>query len=302
MRGKKPPAAGDGGAQKTAWEWLDQTRREEKDIPEQSSRKYRRVTRAMDLALVLLALAAVLLAGVVWRYYRAPKQPKREEAGSTLSGAAERLPQFSETEPEEETEPKPRQMLPSMQRLYEQNSDLAGWVQIPGTAIDYPVMYRPQDYGYYLHRNFAGEEETAGCIFIDEGASIEPRSTNLLLHGHNMKNGSMFRALTGYEKEAFYQEHPVIRYTTLYEEQEYEIFAVFLSRVFYQDETDVFRYYQFFQADTEEEFAYYVDNCRELSLYDTGVVPEYGDELLTLTTCEYHTENGRLAVAARRAR
>ena len=296
MRGKKPSAAGTAARRRRFGSGLTGPAGRKQDIPEQNSRKYRRVTRAMDLALVLLAVAAILLTGVAWRYYRAPRQPKREEAGGVPGGAAESLPTLSETEPES------RQMLPSMQKLYEQNSDLAGWVQIPGTAIDYPVMYRPQDYGYYLHRNFAGEEEAAGCIFIDEGASIEPRSTNLLLHGHNMKNGSMFRALTGYEKEAFYQEHPVIRYTTLYEEQEYEIFAVFLSRVFYQDETDVFRYYQFFQADTEEEFAYYVDNCRKLSLYDTGVVPEYGDELLTLTTCEYHTENGRLAVAARRAR
>ncbi len=277
-------------------------RHRKQDALKQGSLRYRRVTRAMDLALVLLAVAAVLLAGVVRRYYRAPGQPKREEVRSSLSGAAELLPLLPETAPEGEAEPETLPMLPSMQKLYEQNSDLAGWIRIPDTVIDYPVMYRPQDYGYYLHRNFAGEEEAAGCIFIDEGASVEPRSTNLLLHGHNMKNGSMFRALTGYEKEAFYQEHPVIRYTTLYEEQEYEIFAVFLSRIFYRNETDVFRYYQFFQADTEEEFAYYVDNCRELSLYDTGIVPEYGDELLTLTTCEYHTENGRLVVAARRAR
>lgn len=198
--------------------------------------------------------------------------------------------------------PSEKQMLSEMAELYAQNPDIAGWLKIDGTAIDYPVMYTPEDGEYYLYRNFEREEDPSkeGCLFIDKNCSLEPRSTNLLLHGHNMKNGSMFHALLGYKDETFYQEHKAIRFDTLYEEGEYEVVCVFLSQVYKKSDTDVFKFYRFYDAATRQQFDEYVENIKKLELYDTGITPVYGDELITLSTCEYSTENGRIAVVARK--
>lgn len=196
------------------------------------------------------------------------------------------------------TEP---QILPQLAELYEQNGDLAGWIKIEGTEIDYPVMYTPEDGEFYLYRTFEGEEDPTkeGCLFIDEHCTIDPRSTNLLIHGHNMRNGSMFHTLLEYQDEDFYKEHPRIEYCTLYEEEEYEIVAAFLTKI-YNKNDDVFKFYQFYNAENEEEFEYYIENIQKLALYDTGITPEYGDELITLATCEYSQENGRMVVVARK--
>lgn len=199
------------------------------------------------------------------------------------------------------TSPAVKQMLPYMAGLYAQNSDIAGWLKINGTVVDYPVMYTPDDGEYYLYRNFEKEEDPSreGCLFIDKNCSMEPRSTNVLIHGHNMKNGSMLHTLIDYKDEEFYKAHKTFRFDTLYKETEYEIVSVFLSKVYKKSETDVFKFYQFYDADSREQFDDYINNCKELELYDTGVTPAYGDKLLTLSTCEYSTENGRIVVVAR---
>ena len=115
-----------------------------------------------------------------------------------------------------------------------------------------------------------------------------------------MKNGTMFHTLIEYKDEDFYREHPTIRYNTLYEEEEYEIAAVFLSKIYKKSETDVFKFYQFYNAESQEEFDEFIANCKAQELYETGVTPEYGDQLITLTTCEYSQQNGRLVVVARK--
>ena len=198
-------------------------------------------------------------------------------------------------------EPTPTPMIPEMAELYAQNPDLAGWIRIEDTVIDYPVMYTPDDGQFYLYRTFQREDDPSkqGCVFIDENCTIDPRSTNLLLHGHNMRNGSMFHSLVEYADPDYFAEHPTIQYTTLYEQEEYEIVYVFRSRV-YNTNDDVFKYYKFYNAYTEDEFDNFVRGCEELALYDTGVEPVFGDEFLTLNTCEYTEENGRMVVVARR--
>lgn len=110
----------------------------------------------------------------------------------------------------------------------------------------------------------------------------------------------MFEDLTKYQKESFYKQHPNIKFTTNNEESEYEIISVFLSRVYYKSEKNVFRYYFFIDAQNEEEYNEYVKNCKSASLYDTGKTAKYGEQLMTLSTCSYHTEDGRLAVVARK--
>lgn len=196
----------------------------------------------------------------------------------------------------EQTAEKPV-MLQKYADLYEENKDLVGWLSIEGMKIDYPVMQNEDD-GYYLHRDFYGNDSKYGCLYVREQADLDA-GTNFIIYGHNMKDGAMFGELDLYLKESFYKEHPAISFDTLYEERSYDIIAVFRSQVYNADD-DVFKYYQFYAADTQEEFEDFYDNIKEQSLYDTGVEAVFGDTFLTLSTCAYHVKDGRLVVVAKR--
>ena len=191
----------------------------------------------------------------------------------------------------------PREVLPRLQEQYEKNPDLAGWLTIPGTRIDYPVMYSPDEPERYLHANFEVSYSFAGLPFID--AACDPESGNRIIYAHNMLDGSMFRTLLKYQQKDFWQRNPVISFSTLYEEQEYEVVAAFYDKVYKKSDTN-FKFYQFYdtsdQSSFDEAMAYY----REHALYDTGVTAQCGDLFLTLVTCAYQTENGRFVVVAQK--
>ncbi len=199
-----------------------------------------------------------------------------------------------------------------MGEVYTMNDDSAGWLKIDGTVIDYPVMQTPSDEQYYLNRDFNGKYSVYGSIIADTDSTIGTGtraedytdgtrpSTNIILHGHNMKNGTMFGGLDKYRDHGYEKSHSIIKFSSLYEDREYEIVAVFLSQVFKKNQTGVFKYYQFFNASNEEEFDDFYSNIKMMSLYDTGVSAEYGDEFITLSVCAYHVENGRLVVVGKR--
>lgn len=178
------------------------------------------------------------------------------------------------------------------------NEDMVAWIQIPGTVIDYPVMWTPQDENYYLYRAFDGSQNQNGCLILDTDSSLDPLTTNLIIHGHNMKSGAMFGDLTDYENYAYYEKHKEIILYTEGVQRNYEVIAVFRSQVFKKSD-NVFKFYKFFQADTQEEFDDFYNNIKALSQYDTGVTAEFGDHFLTLSTCVYHVENGRFVVVAK---
>ena len=186
----------------------------------------------------------------------------------------------------------PREVLPRLQEQYEKNPDLAGWLTIPGTRIDYPD--EPER---YLHANFDIDYSFAGLPFLD--AACDTESGNRIIYAHNMLDGSMFRTLLKYQQKDFWQRNPVISFNTLYEEQEYEVVAAFYDKVYKKSDTN-FKFYQFYdtsdQSSFDEAMAYY----REHALYDTGVTAQCGDLFLTLVTCAYQTENGRFVVVARK--
>ncbi|MBX4151839.1 class B sortase [Paenibacillus sp. FSL W7-1279] len=189
-------------------------------------------------------------------------------------------------------------MLPEFRELYERNSDIVGWLKMDGTRIEYPVMQNPQDAEYYLNHDFDKKENKGGLPFLDAHSRTNG-SDIVLIHGHHMKSGWMFKDLMKYKNESFYREHATFQFSTLYEKEEYEIVAVILSKV-YRKSDDVFKYYQIENVSTPAEFDSYVQNIKKLALYDTGVTARYGDKLIVLSTCEYSTENGRLAVVARK--
>ena len=206
-----------------------------------------------------------------------------------------------DTGPQQEEPPKPEppvvEEFHKYDALHEQNPDLFGWIEISGTKINYPVMHTPDDPEYYLHRAFDGTKSSSGVPFLD-GDCYEGCG-NYIVYGHHMTNGSMLAALSDYKSEDFWKEHPVIQFDTLDEAGEYDVLAAFYAKVYRVDDESAFRFYAYTDLTDEETFNGFVSQAKEVSLYDTGVTAEYGDTLLTLTTCSYHTSNGRFVVIAR---
>lgn len=186
-------------------------------------------------------------------------------------------------------------LLKEYARIFELNTDLVGWVEIPNTRINYPVMQTPDSPNYYLTHNFQKEEHKAGAVYAFERADVAC-SDNVTLYGHNMGNGSMFAGLHSYSDKAFYEENAYIHFDSLYADRTYQIFAVFEINI----QTDPFRYHIFTDGDAAA-FESFVENCRKRALYDTGVEVSYGDKLLTLSTCDqnFYTDTGRFVVVAK---
>lgn len=180
--------------------------------------------------------------------------------------------------------------------LKKQNCDFAAWLSIPDTNIDYPVMQTPNNQDYYLYKNFNKEYSRYGTPYLQANCNISS-SDNLIVYGHNMRTKAMFHDLTLYKDISFYKEHRLIYFDTPESEQTYEIIAVFKT-VAYSNEA--FEYNTFVSASDEQEYREYVKKCKSLSLYDTGLSAEYGEQLLTLSTCEYSQTNGRIVVVAKK--
>lgn len=202
-----------------------------------------------------------------------------------------------ETETQEEKEP---QILPQYKELYQENQDLIGWIKIDDTPIDYPVMQTFNDPTFYIHRNWDKNKSQTGLPLIDARCTLE--SENIIIYSHNMKNGTMFGSLKRYNEKSFYEEHQIIKFDTIYEEAEYQIIAVLLAQVFYDEKPKEgeFVYYNYVELDSKEQFEKYINQVKDLSMYETGVSAEYGDSLITLCTCNYHVKDGRFLVVAKK--
>lgn len=205
-------------------------------------------------------------------------------------------------EPGEETEPE-KQPIVRMStngrydELYAQNPDMYGWITIEDTRIDYPVMYTPEDPEYYLHRSFEKKYSISGVPFID--GDCDAGCYNYIIYGHHMDHGSMFSALLDYKDEEFCKEHSRIIFDTIEEHGEYEVIAAFSSKVYKKAEDGVFIWYNYTDLSDEEDFNEYIAGINSLKLYDTGVSAEYGDELVTLSTCGKNS-SVRFVVVAKR--
>ena len=180
--------------------------------------------------------------------------------------------------------------------LMKLNKDVVGWITIFDTHISYPVV-QGKDNQEYLNKDVFGKFSFSGSIFLDYRNACDFTDSYSIIYGHHMKNGTMFAALADYENKDFYEKHKVIQFDTLTENGKYEIAAVFKTTVY---DTKGFAFYEFVNADKNEKFDEYVRKCKRLSLYETNVIPEYGDDLLTLVTCEYSARNGRMVVVAKK--
>lgn len=179
--------------------------------------------------------------------------------------------------------------------VYQANPDFVGWVEIEGTKINYPVVQSPQDPDFYLKHNFEKNYSAYGTPYMQGDCGLLT-SDNLLLYGHSMKNGSMFTNLKKYRDVEFYRAHPRIRFDTRYSYGTYEIIAAFTTTA----NDGGFAYNAFVDAADAAEFDAYVAKCKELTPYEIETTAQYGDRLITLSTCEYTHNNGRMVVVARR--
>ena len=189
-----------------------------------------------------------------------------------------------------------RRILKQFAELYALNSDIIGWMSIPGTDIDYPVMQTPDREDYYLRRNFDEKYATHGCLYARETCDVFTPGDNITIYGHRMRDRSMFAQLDAYLNKGFYQEYPYIYFDTLEQMHTYQVMAVFTTTA---SVGKGFSYHTFENAETPEEFDSFVATCKKLSKYDTGVTATYGDKLITLSTCDYSLTNGRLVVVAK---
>lgn len=182
--------------------------------------------------------------------------------------------------------------------LRDQNSDFIGWISIEDTKLDFPVMYAPNNKDFYLRHDFNKEYSVYGVPYLDEKTTLgaNDQSENLVIYGHNMKTGTIFGCLTGYKEASYYQQHPYVQFDTVYGDGTYEVFAAFSIDV--AADTS-FVYNQYVDMD-EETYDTYVEEVISRSDVDTGIRPVYGEQLLTLSTCEYSSDNGRYVVVARR--
>lgn len=247
-------------------------------------------------SIVLLTISIYFLMGM-YRDYRAEDDlydrlkeiHERTDAPEDKEEIPSQDPAGAEIEPEQEIV-----VDAGLLALHEENPDCIYWITIPDMVIDYPVMYRPQDKDYYLHRDFYGDYLASGTLYLSE--DCDPViGDNLIIYGHHMNSGSMFAALEKYKSRDFYEAHPLITLQTLHGEETYRIMAAFATPVYTGHD---FAYYGFTVTGDPTEYEAYVEACLSRSFYDTGVTAVYGQRLLTLSTCEYSQKNGRMVVVA----
>lgn len=250
---------------------------------------------------IFLFLIAVICLGYFGLYYTEAvrkDQEQRQMAKLKENEALNAMGQDEVVVHKASDDEKDYVVLEKYKTLFKNNKNLIGWLKIDDTLIDYPVM-QAKDNLYYLDHNTKQEKDKNGSLFLDKDCSIANPSTNLIIYGHHMKSGKMFGQLDDYKKETFYKKHPFISFDTLYEEGTYEVMYIFLSKIYYEEEI-TFKYYQFIEANSEEEFNSNMAEMAKMSLYDTGVTAQYGDQLLTLSTCDYGREDGRFVVVAKK--
>lgn len=185
--------------------------------------------------------------------------------------------------------------LGHMEALYEENRDLIGWLRMD-EILDLPVMYR--DNSYYLKRDFYKNKNESGTLFLDQNHKFGEKTQNLLLHGHNMKDGTMFGRLTQYLNLSYLKNNPFVHFDTLWREEQYVIFAVLRVSLDIKDE-GFFNYFSYPTFASDAEFSAYIRRLQLRSEYAIPIDVAPQDALLTLSTC---LDDDRLVIVCRRVR
>lgn len=243
------------------------------------------------LRLICIAVIAVTLVmmGQKWLESRSTAENNRRlnDLYSSYAGAEEIAP--------ESTLPPVQEALAP---ILAENADTVGWLTV-GESISLPIVQQV-DNQYYLYRDFYGKDSDAGTPFLDRRCMIWPANNHWMIHGHNMKDGSMFGTLDDFRDVEYLKQYPIVSFNTLYEECLYVPVALFDASMTKTDK-DYFKIARFEFAD-DAEFVSFADEIRAHSLYEIPVDVQAGDQLLTLVTCSYSHDNGRLLIVCRKLR
>lgn len=193
----------------------------------------------------------------------------------------------------------PAGMLPNFTPLYDMNSDIKGWIIIPSTVINYPVV-ETSDNSYYLSKGFNKTKDNHGTLFLDYRDNINPMSQNLIIYGHEMRDGQMFHSIRNYANVDFYNSSPIITFNTLYSNEKWKVFAAFIANTV-PSQGYVFNYL-ITNFSSSNDFTSFINEVKARSLIKTSVDVNPGDTLLTLSTCTYELPEARFVVMARRVR
>lgn len=261
------------------------------------------LSSALALMIVLVGVLAFLMKDLFL-----PQEVPATSALETVETMKEET-KASEEVPSDPTEA--NGMLSEYKDYYDQNNDMVGWIRLANTRVNYPVVYREGDGNkdingngrldnedfYYLRKNFKRQKDIYGIPFVDGRNKLD--SNNLIIWGHETDNGTQFHDLNKYRSKEGWAENKVISYDTLKNKADYEVFAAFKDRVYYKNEK-AFKFYNYLGSNSKEEFNDYVKNVKEKTAYDTGITPEFGDDLITLVLCDYSIDDGRFVVVARK--
>ena len=241
------------------------------------------------LALAVFAVAVIKLLRIGWDYYSANQEYDGMQKFIRIAEGT------MDTEGADEAEKVGvSNVIIDFESLKRENQDCIGWIYFPDLKISYPIM-QGEDNEEYLRHTFSGEYKTAGSIFADSANAADFTDKNTLIYGHNMKNGTMFGQLKNYEKEDFFRENPGFFIETLEGSSYYSIFSCSLAAVDGQEEA--FQIY----FSSKEEYGKFLESAKRNSLYDTGVVPDTEQNVVTLVTCNQAGADYRFIIHAVRS-
>lgn len=237
---------------------------------------------------IVYTIITILLIGLVlissYLIFKEKKQNEKQE--NTFEDLIEIVEENIENQEERKID---------INKLYEENKDIVGWLKIDNTTINYPIMQNINDPNYYLHRDFYKNYFSYGTPYMAKQCNLN--SDNIVIYGHHMKNNKMFGELEKYKSKDFYNNHKIITFTTLEKEYSYEIFAVFKTTVYTKN---TFRYYENINFENKKMYNDFINICKDKSLYQTGIEIKDKEKLITLSTCEYSNKNSRLVIVARK--
>ena len=237
---------------------------------------------------IVYTIITILLIGLVlissYLIFKEKKQNEKQE--NTFEDLIEIVEENIENQEERKID---------INKLYEENKDIVGWLKIDNTTINYPIMQNINDPNYYLRRDFYKNYSSYGTPYMAKQCNLN--SDNIVIYGHHMKNNKMFGELEKYKSKDFYNNHKIITFTTLEKEYSYEIFAVFKTTVYTKN---TFRYYENINFENKKMYNDFINICKDKSLYQTDIEIKDKEKLITLSTCEYSNKNSRLVIVARK--
>lgn len=185
----------------------------------------------------------------------------------------------------------------SYDALYARNKDYIGWISVDGTELSYPLVQNKEDTDFYLDHNFLKNEDFYGTPYLDHRSNIYDNFGNIVVYGHNMRNGKIFGTLGNYAAQQYYKEHPVIKVMTMDDTSEYEVVSYFTIAA-----DDEFQYYNSIDLSNEETFNEFAKKAAELSIIKTESALKYGRQVLTLSTCDSYDYDKRLVLVAQKTK